>query len=135
MLIFQENNRLTVVLVSFMDTWTNSSLVFSWNINIELALCAMSYWLTISTESGSSSWTYPTYNWEYVASVHEGKKPFKCDICDNRCCQNSDMNKYVAIVHERKRAILLWHLWGLSTTVIKWINMLHRFMKERSHSK
>ena len=97
---------------SFMDTWTTGSLVFSWNINMELASCATSYWLTISTESGSCSWTYPTYNWEYVASVHEGKKPLKCDICDHRCCQKSDMNKYVAIPSSwKKKAVLLWHLW------------------------
>ena len=47
---------------SFMDTWTTGSLVFSWNINMELASWATSYFVTISTESGSSSWTYPTWN-------------------------------------------------------------------------
>ena len=36
-------------------------------------------------------------------SVHEEKKPFKCDICDYRCSQKSNMNKHVASVHEGKK--------------------------------
>ena len=36
-------------------------------------------------------------------SVHEGIKPFKCDICDYYCSQKSDMNTYVVSVHEGKK--------------------------------
>ena len=35
----------------------------------------------------------------HVASVHEGKKPFKCDICDYSCSQKNVMKSHVASVH------------------------------------
>ena len=38
-----------------------------------------------------------------IVSVHEGKKPFKCDICDYRCSQKVNMNRHVASVHEEKK--------------------------------
>ena len=38
-----------------------------------------------------------------VASIHEGKNTLKCDICDYRCPQKGDMNKYIALVHEAKK--------------------------------
>ena len=39
----------------------------------------------------------------HLASVHEGKKPFKCDICDYICSQKMDMNRHIASVHEGKK--------------------------------
>ena len=39
----------------------------------------------------------------HVVSVHEGKKPFKCDICDYNCSQKSVMNRHVASVHQEKK--------------------------------
>ena len=39
----------------------------------------------------------------HVASVHEGKKPFKCESCDYRFAQKSDMKRHVALVHEGKK--------------------------------
>ena len=38
----------------------------------------------------------------HVASVHEGKKQFKCDICDYSCSRKGDMKTHVASVHEGK---------------------------------
>ena len=38
----------------------------------------------------------------HVKSVHEGKKPFKCDICDYNFSQKGDMKRHVESVHERK---------------------------------
>ena len=35
----------------------------------------------------------------HIASVHEGKKPFKCDICDYSFSEKSSMNKHVKSVH------------------------------------
>ena len=37
------------------------------------------------------------------ASVHEEKKPFKCDICDYRCSYKGSMNRHVSSVHEEKK--------------------------------
>ena len=42
---------------------------------------------------------------KHVDSVHEGKKPFKCDICDYTCSQKSNMKRHVASVHEEKNPI------------------------------
>ena len=38
----------------------------------------------------------------HIASVHEGKKPFKCQICDYSCTQKTDMTHHVSFVHEKK---------------------------------
>ena len=40
---------------------------------------------------------------KYVAIVHERKKPFYCGICEYNCSQKNQMNKYVASVHEGKK--------------------------------
>ena len=42
---------------------------------------------------------------KHVASVHEGKKPFKCDICDRSFSLKSHMNRHVASVHEGKKVV------------------------------
>ena len=31
---------------------------------------------------------------EHIAAIHEGKKPFRCDICDYRCFQKNYMNRH-----------------------------------------
>ena len=36
----------------------------------------------------------------HVASVHEGKKPFRCNICDYSCSQKSNMKSHITYVHE-----------------------------------
>jgi KRAB domain-containing zinc finger protein len=36
----------------------------------------------------------------HVASVHEEKKPFKCDIYDFSCAQRNVLKVHVASVHE-----------------------------------
>ena len=38
-----------------------------------------------------------------VATVHEGKKQFKCDICNTKFGIKSDLNRHVATVHEGKK--------------------------------
>ena len=37
---------------------------------------------------------------EHIASVHEGKKPFKCDKCESCFNLKKDLNVHVASVHE-----------------------------------
>ena len=33
-------------------------------------------------------------------SVHDGKKPFKCEVCDYSCSQKGHLNRHIASVHE-----------------------------------
>ena len=40
---------------------------------------------------------------KHIASVHEGKKPFKYDICDYRCSQKNTMKTHISSVHEGKK--------------------------------
>ena len=39
----------------------------------------------------------------HITGVHEGKNPFKCDICDRCFSQKADLNRHVAYVHEGKK--------------------------------
>ena len=39
----------------------------------------------------------------HVAIVHEGKKPFKCDICDARFSRKDPLNVHIASIHEEKK--------------------------------
>ena len=39
----------------------------------------------------------------HVTYVHEGQKPFKCDICDYTSSGKNNMDKHVAAVHEEKK--------------------------------
>ena len=36
----------------------------------------------------------------HIESVHEGKKHFKCKICDASFSQKVNMNEHIALVHE-----------------------------------
>ena len=38
----------------------------------------------------------------HVSSVHEGKKPFKCDICDYTCSLKQQMKTHVVKKHKFK---------------------------------
>ena len=42
---------------------------------------------------------------KHVVSVHEKKKPFKCEICDKGFSQKHKMKIHVASVHEEKKPI------------------------------
>ena len=39
----------------------------------------------------------------HMASVHEGKKPFKCEICDQKFAGKSSMKRHNEVVHEGKK--------------------------------
>ena len=55
-----------------------------------------------------------------MASVNEGKKPFKCDICNAQFTSKNGMKGHIATIHE-----------GINLnkmTLLK--NMLQQFMKE-----
>ena len=36
-------------------------------------------------------------------SVHEGKKPFKCNLCDASFAEKCNLKKHVSTVHEGKK--------------------------------
>ena len=40
----------------------------------------------------------------HVLSVHEGKKPFKCEICDYSCLEKGSITRHVMLVHEEKKS-------------------------------
>ena len=37
---------------------------------------------------------------DHIISVHEGKKPFKCDFCDENFSQKCDLDSHIVSVHE-----------------------------------
>ena len=39
----------------------------------------------------------------HVAVIHEGKKPFKCDICIDNFGEKSTLKKHVTTVHEGRK--------------------------------
>ena len=41
----------------------------------------------------------------HVATVHEGMKPFQCDICNANFGKKSNLNSHIARAHERKKLL------------------------------
>ena len=39
---------------------------------------------------------------KHVGTIHEGKKPFQCTICDARFGARGTLNKHVGTIHEGK---------------------------------
>ena len=39
----------------------------------------------------------------HVSSVHKGKKPYQCDMCDASFAQKQQLQIHIASVHERKK--------------------------------
>ena len=114
--------------IGFLFIWINESL--SWINSIDSPFKPISI---IKSQDFSAS----------VLFVHEGKKPFKCDICDYSSSQKSDLKKHFESVHEEKKSHLnLTFVTSCSLkshmniVVLKWFtwrNMLHQFMKEKRH--
>ena len=40
---------------------------------------------------------------KHMASVHDGKKPFNCSICDHKFSIKQSLTKHIASVHEGKK--------------------------------
>ena len=41
----------------------------------------------------------------HVASIHEGKKAFKCGICDERFSQNGSLKRHMISRHESRKSL------------------------------
>ena len=39
----------------------------------------------------------------YISSDDEGKKTFRCEICDKSFCTNQKLNKHIGGIHEGKK--------------------------------
>ena len=37
---------------------------------------------------------------KHINSVHNGKKPYKCTICEHNCSTNTQLNVHISAVHE-----------------------------------
>ena len=55
----------------------------------------------------------------HVAAVHEGKKPFKCEICTYRSSKKLDMNGHVATVHKVKNKLEGKEAWNVKIEIIE----------------
>jgi uncharacterized Zn-finger protein len=66
----------------------------------------------------------------HIESVHEGKKPFKCNICDVTFFQKGDLTKHGKTVHEGKKP----HKCNGCDKAFSQKGSLNPFMKKRSHS-
>ena len=40
---------------------------------------------------------------KHLSTVHEGKKPFECSICDYKCSQKGPLNLHFSTIHEGKK--------------------------------
>ena len=74
------------------DSWSYDSWIYEF---LKLLFLNLRIPETTIPES-TDSWIYQ----QHVVSVHEGKKPFKCDICDFSCSLRHNMKRHVALVHE-----------------------------------
>ena len=41
----------------------------------------------------------------HISSVHEGKKPFKCEICDVTFAKKGHMKNHISSIHEREGSL------------------------------
>jgi ribosomal protein L31 len=42
---------------------------------------------------------------QHIESVHEGKKPFRCDICDAKFALKSTLDNHIRTIHENPKHI------------------------------
>ena len=50
---------------------------------------------------------------QHVALVHEGRNPFKCKNCDYSCLLRDSLKQHVTSVHEGKKPFICEY-WGVS---------------------
>ena len=40
---------------------------------------------------------------QHIQSVHEGKKPYKCSLCDYTSAQKGNLQRHIQSIHESKK--------------------------------
>ena len=58
---------------------------------------------TVESNSDQTLFDKQEFEKSHIAVVHEGKKPFKCPICNARFSQLGSLNGHVARFHEKKK--------------------------------
>ena len=69
----------------------------------------------------------------HLESVHEGIKPFKCNICGKGSASNGEMKKHVETVHEGKKPFKCTtcnSCYTRKTTLNKHIKSVHESMNQ-----
>ena len=69
----------------------------------------------------------------HVATVHEGKKPFKCEVCDYKWYQKSSLENNVASVHTGNKPFTCVCDYS-SSQKSKTNEHVYQFMQERNLS-
>ena len=54
----------------------------------------------------------------HIATVHEEMKPFKCDTCEAKFTQKSKLNTHVATVHEEMKPYVIYVMLNLQQNKI-----------------
>ena len=42
----------------------------------------------------------------HITTIHEGRKPFKCDICNAEFTSRQDMKGHITTIHEGKKTLI-----------------------------
>ena len=71
---------------------------------------------------------------KHVASVHEGKKPFKCDLW-SQLARKYHLKKHLALVHEKKKPFKCDFSEPTLHSNNYWKSMWHQFMKGKKPFK
>ena len=61
----------------------------------------------------------------HIKTVHEGKKPFKCKICDYSCIKKPDLNQHIESDHKVKNLVKLENF-AQNRGLIKHIMTIHK---------
>ena len=72
---------------------------------------------------------------EHISEIHEeGKKPFKCDICDQSFTQKSISKRHIENTHDENKTFKCELVITALLTRAVWLNTLLQFTMLRNHS-
>ena len=65
----------------------------------------------------------------HIASIHEGKKPFSCSICNSTFSYKAAMEKHIESINEKKDHMSAPNVMLVLLKVMFWKNILYLFMR------